>query len=275
MNSSSLLFAVRNGRLESGDSDTTTPVAGTFGTQSLGIGQVGVSLRGDLVAAVTDGGRALLLGPVNDDPSLPVDTVLSDASDLAQPAWDFSGRLWVADRAPGGARFSVIDTTRDQVPVAVTVPGISGRHVKDFIVSRDGTRLVAVLEGGTADRLVVSRIRHDTLGRVTGATRAEPLAWSSEDIQRILDIGWRSPTSVAVLHRLTKQVVQVVQVPVDGSVTREGGNAQQDPATQLVASPVANETLYTLTKEGLLDPTGAEGPAKPLLPVTTSVQYVG
>jgi hypothetical protein len=270
---SSLLFAVRDGMLESGESLETQPVNGPFGTLG-GIESVAVGLKAQLAAAVTGDGTSLLLGSVNDD-SRPVTQVVSGASELLKPSWDFGRRVWLVDRTTRGARVSYIDTTRGLTPHPVTIPGISGLRVKRFIVSRDGTRLVAVVQGRSADQLRVSRIRHSTQGRVLGATASRSLTWSGGDTQRIRDIGWRSPTRVAVLHLLTQQVSQVVSVSVDGAGGPQDSLAQQDPAQALVSSPVSDETLYTWSPGRLVDPTGGSGGPQSLDQDVTSVQYVG
>jgi hypothetical protein len=204
--------------------------------------------------------------------------VISGASDLLAPSWDFAGRLWVVDRTAGVARISLIDTARDDTKVIpVEVRGISGKVVKDFMVSRDGTRLVAVVRGAEADSLRVARIRYNALGALRlPVSASRNLAWGAGDPQRIRDIGWRTPTTVGVLHQFTPTVAQFVAVPVDGSTGLVDRLTQAGRARQLVSSPVEDETLYIRTRAGLEDTTGAEGGA--LVPLTTdvtSVQYVG
>ena len=158
--------------------------------------------------------------------------MLSGATRLLTPAWDFADRLWLVDRTADGARVSVIDTSRDENrAIPVDVPGISGKRIRTFLVSRDGTRLVAVVQGKQADTLRISRIRYDALGRHPEATRSRNLPWSAEDVQRIRDIGWRSVTSVGVLYQLTRDAAQVASVPVDGSSaqTNRVGLLRQGP----------------------------------------------
>jgi hypothetical protein len=266
---SGLLFAVRDGVLESGDPTELATVDGPFGSYGA-IESVGVSLKAEQAAAVTGGGTTVMLAGVNDD-NPPLTQIVSSATRLLQPAWDFDQHLWLVDRTAEGAQVSQIDTSRSLVPVSVPIRGITDRQVKDFIISRDGTRLVAVVRGRIADQLRVSRIRHDTLGRVIGATPSRALPWSTGDAQRIRDIGWRSPTTVAVLHLLTRQVPQIVSVSVDGAGPQDR-IGQQDVATALVASPDSAEPLYTRTEDGLLD---LEGGPIPLSQEVTSIQYVG
>jgi hypothetical protein len=271
---SSLLFRLQGGLLESGDSLTSTPVDGPLGQTQYGVEQVSVSLTAGLAASIAGGGTALSLSSVNDQ-THPVKQVLRDATRLLTPAWDFADRLWLVDQTADGARVSVIDTSRDENrPIPVDVPGISGNRIRTLLVSRDGTRLVAVVKGKQADTLRISRIRYDGLGRNPEATRSRNLPWSAEDVQRIRDIGWRSVTSVGVLYQLTREAAQVASVPVDGSSAETNRVGLLDRGWALVASPAPNETLYIRTPEGLADPTGAEGGTAPL-PPDVSIGYAG
>jgi hypothetical protein len=270
------LFALRNGLLVAGDVNHFAPTKGPFGTTAYGLDDMSVSLRASMVAAVADGRTTLLDGPVSAEGT--ATPIVSGATDLLRPAWDFSDRLWVVDRTAAGALVSTINLHqglgRPVGPQAVTVPGITGKPVKAFLVSRDGSRLVAVVRGPEVDEILVSRIRHDPQGNVIGAGRAVPLA-TANDIRRVRDIGWRTPTSVAVLHRFTRGVVQVVSVPVDGSVTREDAFSQRQRARALVTSPVDDEVMYTMTPSALLDPTGVDSESHSMLSGITVVHYPG
>lgn len=274
---SSALFALRDGLLETGGPGATAPVAGPLGSVAYGVERFAVSLDAELAATVSGGRTALALTSVNDD-SHPYQEVLSGATRLLQPSWDFAGRLWIVDRGPDGARVSMIDTARDDTKVIpVEVRGITGKAVKDFMVSRDGTRLVAVVRGREADSLRVARIRYDLLGRLRPpVSESRNLAWGAGDPQEIRDIGWRTPSTVGVLYQFTPTVAQFVAVPVDGSTGLVDRLTQAGRARSLVTSPVADETLYIRTRAGLEDTTGAEGGnLVPLPPEVTSVQYVG
>jgi hypothetical protein len=264
------LYGLRSGLLEAGDTaGDLQPVEGPFGTLG-GIESVGVSLTATYAAAVVDDRHTVLRGSVNDDQH-PVVPVVSDATELLRPAWDFSDRMWLVDRTTSGALVSYLDATRGSVPTQVEVRGITGRQVKRFLVSRDGTRLVAVVRGAERDELRIARIRHSSAGAVIGVAASRAVSWSSGDTQRILDIGWRSPTQVAVLHRLTQQVWQVSTISVDGAGGPQERVAQAQEATALVSAPDGS-TLYTRTPDGLLDLDG--GPIT--LPLGfTSIQYVG
>ncbi len=244
------LFGLRHGRLVTGPPEALQTVSGPLGGTDYGLGSVAVNLTGDVAAGVSGNGSSVLRAPVR-GPG-PVRQVLSGAADLLPPAWDAADRLWLVDGGRGRARISYVEGTRSTV---LAVPGISGRDVTGFLVSRDGSRLVASLRGADGDRLVVSRVRHDGMGRVTGAGRAHPISEGAGDPHRIRDIAWASPTSVAVLSVLTDELSQVRTVSVDGSPpgidalsTTLRGQVQG-----LAGSPAPAESLYAVTRTSLLD----------------------
>ena len=125
------------------------------------------------------------------------------------------------------------------------VPGLSGRAATQLLVSRDGTRLVAVVRGRTADRVVSTRIRHDTEGRVIGFTPLRTLPLPAEGSPRIRDIAWRSPTTVSVLS-VNDELSQVRTLSVDGSpgeITTGGTTRLRGRVRSLVSAPVDSEVL--------------------------------
>jgi hypothetical protein len=107
---------------------------------------------------------------------------------------------------------------------------------------------------------------------VVGTTRSRTLPWSSGDTQRIRDIGWRSPSTVGVLHLLTTQFTQLASVSVDGSGGAPRRIVLQNKATRLVSSPAANEPWYAIAGNQLLDPDN-EAVTLPL--TMSSIHYVG
>ena len=143
-------------------------------------------------------------------------------------------------------------------PVAVDVPGISGPDVKDFLVSRDGTRLVAVIRDGRRARPHRGQPDPDHRdGRVVRRPRPPTTHRPAEPRAPIRDIGWRSPTSVAVLHPVSRSLFQVRQ--------RLGGRRQaattrcpgpiDERRGRPAGTPVPDETLYAF------DPAGHRRPA--------------
>ena len=272
LQASSLLFALSDGRLVSGAPGGLAAVSGPMGSEDLGVRSMAVNLNATTVAGVSGAGDRVLVTPVRDEGQR-VEEIVSGAENLLRPAWDFSDRLWLVDARASGAEVSYL-TSRG--PVAVTVPGVTGRRVSRFLVSRDGSRLVAVLPRAAGDRLVVSRILHGADGKVIGVTRAQEIAWEGESGLRIRDIGWSSPTSVAVLHRVARELFELRTIAVDGAPSGVDDLLTTLPGRVLglATSPVAEETLFAVTNTSLLDPRG-EAVSAGLGPETTQVGYVG
>jgi hypothetical protein len=244
---SPLFYALRHGRLVSGQVSRPTPVTGTFGTHDLGIGPFAVNLDNTRVAGVRP--DSLLVGPVLGD--APPRRVMAGPG-LLRPSWDFADRLWAIQDTTDGATISYLARGRGR-PHEVRVPGISGENVQRFLVSRDGSRLVAVLHGPRADRLVVSRLRYDASGVATGATRARRIPWQSGGTTRIRDIGWTAPTTVAVLDRLSTSQAEVRILNVDGSTTPDQAPPRlvSGLVRGLATSP--SQTPYVVLAQGLND----------------------
>ncbi|MBF4161871.1 LpqB family beta-propeller domain-containing protein [Nocardioides acrostichi] len=256
---SSQLFGLLDGRLVSGEPGGLSYATGALGQQQLGVRSVGVDLFANRAAAVTDDGTSVIEGSVS-DPDTGADTVVSDATDLLPPAFDYRGRMWLLDRTDTGA---VITWRRGQRNGTVDVPGITGQQVSQFLVSRDGTRLVAVVQGPGADRVVVSRVRVAESGKVIGATRAVRLPLEDQAGAGLLDVAWTSPTTLVVLNRITGQSSKVITVGVDGSpggLAQSPGAASRDDvstsltgARGLIGTPVTSDPVYAVLSSGLVD----------------------
>jgi hypothetical protein len=259
----SLLHGLRDGLLVSGTPGSLDPVGGVMGRVDLGVRSVAVDLLGTRVAAVSQAGGTVLLAPLTDgegaapledpstDPGLAEVVTAAVGTDLLPPAWDVHDRLWLLDRTSSGAVVSWVQGDRSGV---VEVPGITGAEVRDFLVSRDGTRLVAVVRGPRSDTVRVARIRSDGRERVVGASRSRALRLDDDPSRRIRDVAWTSTTTLAVLNRLTDVSAKVVTVGVDGSPGGLGGIITTlSGATALVGSPAAGTRVYAVTDTGLAD----------------------
>jgi hypothetical protein len=239
--SSSQFYALRRGLLVSGQTTKLSQVDGPFGVApSLGLQRFAVSLDGIDVAGVDPNG--LLVAGVN-GPSQA--TRVLTGPGLIRPAWDFAGRVWDIQNTPGGARVLYV---RDDLVHRLRVPGITGARVSRFLVSRDGSRLIAVLRGSTGDRIVVSRIRYDANDQPQGGTRARRIPWVSSASTRVRDIGWTSPTTIEVLDRIARSQSEARILDVDGSTlpTETGTVTISGHAVGLATSPVDSETPYAV-----------------------------
>ncbi len=249
--STSLLFGLADGRLVLGAPGATEPAAGPMGASALGVRSVGVNLTGARVAGVTGDGDEVLVTDVRNADAA-VGTVAGGATDLLPPVWDFADRLWLVDRTAGGAVVSVV---RDGRTRDLEVPGISGRDVSHLLVSRDGSRLVAVVNRSRGDRVVVSRVEYTAAGRAVDATPAREISWDDQPRMSVLDVGWASPTSIAIAHRLGGDLFQVRTMTVDGAPAGLSGLAApvQERPRALVSSPRSTDPVFVRTRSGLVD----------------------
>jgi hypothetical protein len=203
-------------------------------------------------------------------------TILTSASDLLGPAWDFADRLWLADRSFRGARISYVEDG-SSVAEQLRVPGVSGRDMRSFLVSRDGSRLVAVVRRPSGDHLLISRILHDDQGDVLRATRARRISWEGAGRLDIRDIAWRTPTTVVVLHALTDELSQVREISVDGSPPGVDSlsTTLRGRVGALVGSPVPDQNLYAVSPRSLIDLSNSERGDETRDPRVSMLTYVG
>ena len=239
-------YALRKGLLVSGQVTDPGLVPGPFGNKALGISSFAMNLDSTRVAAVVS--DSLVVGRPFQGESEPT-TVLTGAG-LLRPAWDFAGRLWEIQDGTAGATVMYLRHGRVH---QVRAPGVTGQDVRRFLVSRDGSRLVAVVRKPGADRLVVCRLHYALDGTVLGAGRASTIPWRVGRTTRIRDIGWTTPTTLAVLDQVSASSAEVRILSVDGStrpfqapVVGVGGRV-----LGLATSP--NETPYAVVSSGLID----------------------
>lgn len=269
------LFGLVDGRVVRGSIGSLGETSGAMGSERLGIRSIGVNLAGDRVAGVTTDGQDVLVAPVEEAGRAKL--VASDGRNLLPPAWDFADRIWLADRARGGAVISVV--IGDQSPRAVNVPGLSGRDVRRLLVSRDGSRLVAVVRTPKGDRVVTSRILHNNSGNVLRATRAVVLDFQPAAATPLIrDIGWRSPTSISVLTDINEDLSQVATISVDGSpgeLFLLGASSLRGGKRELVSSPVEGAEVFAVARDAVSDLTAPERPLQAPEEGLSSLTYVG
>ena len=273
-NASPLLYALRDGRLASGASGgAIEPVSGPMGAAALGVRSVGVTLSASEAAGVTDDGSAVVVAPVSGSDDGSPRTVYDGGTDLLPPAWDFDDRLWLVDRTADGA---VVTTVRNGNRETVDVSGISGKRVRSFTVSRDGTRLAAVVRRPAGVAVVVSRIAHNRNGKVLWATPADTVAGVSDNELTIRTITWRTPTTLGVLSPFSAQVAQVGAITVDGSPASDSATRTvEGKVRDLAGSPSLGDVLYGVTPDSLVDVSTSVPHVSGLADGVTFVTYAG
>ena len=271
-NAKTLLYGLADGLMVAGGAKNLAQVSGPFGQVDLGLRSITPNLDASLAAGVTDDGGTLYVEPVREPAE--ASPLVTGATDLLVPAWDFSDRLWMVDRRPDGA---VVTYLREGQIEEIDIRGITDHDVKSFLVSRDGSRFVAVLRGDNEDKIVVSRLLQDAEGRVVGALEARQVDVEGGRGLKIRDITWRSPTSIVVLHRIDARLFQVRSASVDGapgdadalSLTIDGA------ITGLAGTPDQRQNVYAVTRTGLIDLSGLSAGDLDLPPGITSLGYVG
>ena len=275
-----LQFGLQDGRMVAGSAPSLAVVDGPFGEGAVGLRSITTDLSAARAAGVSEDGTVMYVGPVRGttEPAQ-VTPVVTGATDLLVPAWDFSDRLWMVDRRPEGA---VVSYLRDGVIEEIDIGGVTGQDVKSFLVSRDGARFVAVLRGDGEDAIVVSRLLQDAEGRVAGAQGAQQVDVEDGRGFPIRDIAWLSPTAIVVLNPLgDSELFQVRTASVDGAPGGADDLALtiDERVTGLIGSPDPDQNTYavveTAGEDRLIDLLVASGGDLGIPEDVTSLGYVG
>jgi hypothetical protein len=250
------LLVISGGRVVRDDGDRGIPVGGPFGQVGYALRSMAWSARDHLLAAVAASGRRAYVAPDRGSSSANrVQTVLDGAADLLRPAYDRFGGLWLVDNARGGAVVHVVRNGRDRV---LGVPGVSGRRISAFTVTRDGSSMVAVLAGGTNPTVLVSGLVRQPNGRVERATAARTLQLGGADLGPARDVSQNGATSVAVISRPPTGPDQISYVQLDGSpgpqLPRGAGAPESVPAalSGVVTSADPSLALRVISADGRL-----------------------
>ena len=253
------LFGIQQRRVVSGTPDDIVPVTGPFGAPRWDPAELAAAPQGDLAAVVTQDHSEVLVAPAHEGSGPDkVRTVVEGAVDLGRPSWDYSGRLWLLDRAGGAARVLVGEpgTSGGLRVHEVRVPGITGTAARRLLASRDGTRLVAVVHRNGRDRLVTSRVVVGaSTGRVEGAKLTTVINGVSGG-QTITDIAWTSPSTIAVLSPTSRgELYEVDTVVADGASVGEDAVSTivSGNVLGLAGSPDEDDPTYAVLDGNLVD----------------------
>ncbi|MBJ7359483.1 LpqB family beta-propeller domain-containing protein [Nocardioides sp.] len=274
-----LLYGLAEGVMVAGPAQDMASVSGPFGQTDLGLRSITPDLYAAQAAGVTSDGSAVYVGPVRVAAGAEEATpVVTGASDLLVPAWDFADRLWMVDRRADGA---VVSYLREGQIEEIVIEGVTDQDVKSFLVSRDGSRFVAVLRGANEDVIVVSRLLQDADGKVVGSLPARQVDVEGGRGLKIRDIAWLSPTSIVVLHPIDPTLFLVRSASVDGA---PGGVDDlsltlDERVVGLAGTPDPSLSTYAISRvEGevrLVDLSGPTGGDIEVAPGITSLGYVG
>lgn len=253
---SSALFGVRDQRVVTLDGDREERLSGPFGALALSPRSIAIDALGQHVAGVAVDGSTVLDGDRDGAPGR--EARVSDTrtvyrgNDVLRPAYDLHEQLWLVDRRDEGARLVI---AQDGALRTIWAPGISGADVGAFVLSRDGSRLVAVVRGPGRDRVMVARVARDARGLVKAVATAEPLPVPGSP-ERIVDVAWRTAAELAVLAAPSASTSQVLFVRSDGSSSAGTPSAEAAPfegrADRLVTAPSRGVPLLLGARDGRL-----------------------
>ena len=218
---------------------------------------LGVDMSGQRFALVAeDGGQVGVLTRAEGADA----AQLHATSSPLRPMWDHAGTLWVVDRTSAGASVKV---RRSGMLTALRAPGLTGTRLLATSLSRDGSRLAALRRTAAGAQVVVARVVRSARGTPVRLTRARPVS-TGVTLTRPVSLGWRDPTTLAVLTRPASGVGRVVLLPVDGATSLPAPPRRVDDfpgaVRSLVASPGGPAALLLLDSEGHLhglDPQGS------------------
>lgn len=160
---------------------------------------------------------------------------------LVTPAIDGEGVIWsVPASAPDELAWYAPDGTSEQVPVPW-----SGTSIAAIEVSRDSTRIAALLGDGGSTHFVVAAIERASDGRPIGLG---PVALSLAAVAGTpLDVAWLDSRNVASITGVDTDATRIVTQELGGFARERGG-----PAGGVLVDG-GNNDLRAVTADGFLD----------------------
>jgi hypothetical protein len=229
------------------------PLTGAWRPRSLG-----VDLPGARFALVTEDGTGVDV--VTREGAVSARRIYTGA-DVLRPMWDHTGRAWLVDRTADGPRVVVVDR---RGPRPLAAPGLGDERVLGASLSRDGTRLALTVRGsgGGPSRLLMARVVRRDGGQPVRLTGSVELA-TPQPLEGGRDLGWRDPTTVAVLTRPSDTTSQLALASIDGSSESVGPGTPTDvlfdAGVALAASPGDPVALVVRTRSGGLHALDLQG----------------
>jgi hypothetical protein len=216
------------------------PVAGPLGDGSYDVQSAAATVDGTRLAAVTREGarRTLVIGAAG----AAVTPVPLTAATMSRPTWAPTGtEVWTVLDSESVARVSLDpDGARRTGQVEADELTRIGA-VRDLRLSRDGMRVVAVIDGALYTAAVARGI--DSRPAIRNVRRLRPV-----DLGEVVGADWRSAESIVAITRGTQLLVG--QVSVDGlGIQPVLGNNLTPPLTAVAA--VSNRALLVTDQAGV------------------------
>jgi hypothetical protein len=194
-------------RLRLLDDGQVEEVPGPAGSGAEPLSSPALSFDGQSVAALSGGGTRVVAGAMAKDGKLAA--VISGTS-LTAPSYDRFGAVWSVDRTSGGP--VVWTAAPGHAAVKVAVAGLPAGRVLALRVSRDGVRVLVLVQGADGKGAAyVGRIDRSDDRPALAGFRA--LVTPFDDV---VQVSWRSSDEVVMLAR-TAAVTQVAWVGIGGA----------------------------------------------------------
>lgn len=249
------LIGVLSGRVVTLSGGSAKPVSGGLGKGGYSLRSVALDRSGDTVAAISGNGTTAYAALTSSGNNR-VLKAFRGGTDLLRPTFDLFGDLWLVDRTSAGA---VVHVVRNGTERVVQIHGVSGQQLTSFSVSPDGSRFAAGLVDSVRPRVTVVTIQRRGGGGVLRGVQPLSLPVSSYDpshhLGPVVDVGWRTPTLLALLTSPDDRSSRVVYAMSDGS-PGNGDPVPPDvfpqPAQSLVVNSDNGLSLLLLSKRGRL-----------------------
>jgi len=195
------------------------PLSGSTVTELSGISDKVVALQPAAIAlnssrdqaAVLSGGSAYLVRKTSDPAKV------DSRSGLIAPAIDDDGWLW---SVPSGSPSAVQVFGPDGAPHPVRSSWPTATQIVSFALSRDGTRLVALLKAGAGFSLVAAGVIRGDNGQPSALTEPIELGLGAGTPQ---SVAWTGELGVAVLSSTTGDATSIAEQQIGGFVSTTAG----------------------------------------------------
>lgn len=174
-----------------------------------------VSPTTDRLAIVDKAGRLVRLA----DATLTKPSAILTGTSVAQPSFDPSNDLWLADNT---ARGSSVWVYRQTKLLAVDIGSLRTEHISALRVSADGARVALVVQAGKTSNLVIARLQRT--GKDLLPSLGAPLT-IRVDLDRIDGLAWSADDTLALLASRGGAPLQPYQVTTDGAAVDSVGSS--------------------------------------------------
>ncbi len=189
------------------------------------------AVRSDLaeVTAVSQSGTQLQSAPIGSGKARP----LRSGKGLLRPDYARNGELWsLADSGLDSLR-----VFRDNSPVKVDVRAMPSGQVVAAKLSPDGLRIAVARKQGSRTEVGLAVVVRKDTGISLDGWRVLDASMNTGTPGRVLDLGWHSPTELAVLQAGSTGETSVILISQDGASATDIGPSNSGTLRQFAVVP--------------------------------------